>query len=540
LGADDEIVEADAGRVHCRAMSAGGQSESDPVHYPLSIFNCKWMKLMRKAFIIALSAAMVCAMVLLAVACNSRTPISTLLKIDDGYISGTVNSDKPVRIFRGIPYAAPPEGDLRWKPPQPIAPWSGIRECTVFCATPSQDIANPVEGSQAPVGEDCLYLNVQTPAESASDKLPVMVWFHGGCFHMGSGNTLDSNSPALPEHGIVLVSVTHRLGVMGLMAASELSGESPHSASGNYMALDLIASLKWIQRNIAAFGGDPDNITIAGFSGGGGKVIGMLASPLAEGLFHKAIIESGSLYMLFPGVPLADQEAVGAKLFAKLGVATLAEARALDWKTVEKANSELGTELNAFTPAGPVWNYTVDGYVFPESHDKIIKKSNHNAVPLLAVANYGEIFNAGPSMGRQIPAYMDIFNGNIKKGVVSYACVFGLVPAGWRKLGGVTGHGNELPYVFGFIDLPWAWGEMRIGSAFGQKRPEGLTADAGVTDEDIQDANKVMAIWAQFMKTGNPSVKDLIEWPAWDASGNKYGDIGYPFQVKSGYSLLGQ
>ena len=495
---------------------------------------------MKKTLVVALLVSMACVMGLLAPACTSEAPITALLEIDSGYISGTVISDNPVHIFRGIPYAAPPVGDLRWKPPQPVKPWSDIRECTDFGQTPSQDMAIPMEGSQTEIGEDCLYLNVQTPAGYAFDKLPVMVWFHGGCYHMGSGNSLESNSPALPEYGIVLVSVTHRLGVMDLMAAPELSKESPYNASGNYMVLDLIESLKWIQRNIAAFGGDQNNITIAGFSGGGGKVIGMLASPLAKGLFHKAIIESGSLYMLFPGTPIKDQEAIGAQLFAKLGVTTLSEARALDWKTIEKANSELGAELNMFTPAGPVWNYTVDGYVFPESHDKVIREGYHNAVPLLGVANYGEIFNARPTMLRQIPAYMDIFKGNIKAGAESFACVFGLVPNGWRKLGGTTGHGNELPYVFGFLDLPWAWGEMRIGSAFGEKRPDGVTVNAGVTNEDIQDADEVMTIWTQFMKTGNPSVKDLMDWPVWNSGGDKYADIGYPLQVKSGYSQLGK
>ena len=495
---------------------------------------------MRKTLIVVWVFAIICVMAFLAVACKSKTPITALLKIDSGYIAGTVISDNPVHIFRGIPYAAPPVGDLRWKPPQPVKPWSGIRECTDFGLTPSQDMAGSMGESQMQIGEDCLYLNVQTPAKNTTDEFPVMVWFHGGCYHMGSGNSLDSNSPALPEHGIVLVSVTHRLGVMGLMAASALSGESPDNASGNYMVLDLIESLNWIKRNIAAFGGDPNNVTIAGFSGGGGKVIGMLASPLAKGLFHKAIIESGSLYMLFPGTPLKDNEAIGDRLLDKLGVTTLAEARVLDWKAIEKANSELGRELNTFTPAGPVWNYTLDGHVFPESYDKVIREGNHNAVPLLGVANYGEIFGTRPSMLKQIPAYIDIFNGNKIKGVRSYACVFGLVPSGWRKLGGTTGHGNELPYVFGFIDLPWAWSEMHIGSAFGQKRPDGVTTDAGVTNEDIQDDDEVMTIWAQFIETGNPSVNDLIDWPAWDSEGDKYADIGYPIQVKSGYSQLGK
>jgi para-nitrobenzyl esterase len=469
--------------------------------------------------------------------------MTMLVKIDSGYVSGTVignDPDNPVHIFRGIPYATPPVGDLRWKPPQPVTPWSGIRECTDFGLTPCQDPDNPMEKFPIQIGEDCLYLNVQTPVENTSDKLPVMVWFHGGCYHMGSGNSLESNSPGLPQHGIVLVSVTHRLGVMGLMTASELSAESPHNSSGNYMVLDLIASLQWVQRNIAAFGGDANNITIAGFSGGGGKVIGMLSSSLAKGLFHKAIIESGSLYMLFPGTPLADQEAIGAKLFTKLGLETLAEARALDWETVEKANTELGTELNMFTPAGPIWNYTVDGYVFPESHDRVIKEGNHNAVPLLAVANYGEIFGTRPQITKQIKAYIDIFNGNIKASIDNYAAIFSLVPTGWRALGGVASHGSELPYVFGFLDLPWAWDRKRIGAAFGDTPPAGVTAEAGVMDADIQDADKVMTIWVQFMKTGNPSVKDLIDWPAWNVVGDKYADIDYPFQVRSGYSLLGQ
>jgi para-nitrobenzyl esterase len=501
-------------------------------------------KLMRKILTIAMLVAMVCMMALpaTATACTAKAPMTALVETDSGYVSGTVisdDADDPVYIFRGIPYAAPPVGDLRWKAPQPVTSWSGILECTDFGLNPSQDPSSATE--DFPIGEDCLYLNVQTPAEYTSDKLPVMVWFHGGCYHMGSGNELDSNQPELPQHGIVLVSVTHRLGVMGLLTEPLLSAESPDGVSGNYMVLDLIASLEWVQENIAAFGGDPDNVTISGFSGGGGKVIGMLTSPLAEGLFDKAIIQSGALYMLFPGTPLADQEAIGEQLFAKLGVTTLAQARALDWETIEQANTELGAELDMFTPAGPIWNYTVDGYVFPVSHDTVLREGDHNAVPILANANYGETFGAAsPLMVQQIPCYVDIFEGNAEAGYDSYASVCGLVPAGWRAQGGVTAHGNELPYLFGFLDLPWAWGGMRLGSAFPEGVPEGVTSDAGVTSADIQDAEDMMTIWAQFMKTGDPSVSGLIDWPAWDASGDMYADIEYPFEVKSGYSLLGQ
>jgi para-nitrobenzyl esterase len=475
----------------------------------------------------------------------SKRPIMALAEIDSGYISGTIigdDPDNPVYIFRGIPYAAPPVGDLRWKPPQPVTPWSGIRECTVFGLVSPQNPNNPMDPHPMPIGEDCLYLNLLTPAKNTSDKLPVMVWFHGGRFDGGNGNIPTSNLPGLPQHGVVLVSVTHRLGVMGLLAQSELSAESPHNVSGNYMFLDLIASLQWVRRNIAAFGGDPNNITIAGFSGGGGKVIGMFCSPLAKGLFHKAIIESGSMYMAYPGTPLPDAEALGAQLFAKMGVTTLAEARALDWEVIIKASIELEAEMvDVITPTTGLCGFTVDRYVFPDSHDTIIKEGDHNAVPLLAVANNGETF--GPSMyvrPQQITAYMDIFNGNNKAGVKNYAGIFSLVPAGWRALGGACGHGMEMHYVFDDLDLPVERSRWNIEMAFGDTPPTGVTADPGVTNADRQDADKVMTIWTQFMKTGNPSVKDLIDWPTWDASGDKYVDIGYPFQVKSGYSLLGQ
>ncbi|MBN2240545.1 MAG: carboxylesterase family protein [Dehalococcoidales bacterium] len=461
------------------------------------------------------------------------------VKLDTGYISGTVTGEpgKEVRIYRGIPYAAPPVGDLRWKPPQPVTPWQDIRECTGFSLVSPQNPNNPMDPDPLPISEDCLYLNVLTPAKNTSEKLPVLVWFHGGRFDGGNGNTPTSNSPGLPAKGIVLVSTNHRLGVMGLMASSDLSEESPHNVSGNYMFLDLIASLKWVQKNIVAFGGDPDNVTIAGFSGGGGKVIGMLTSPLAKGLFHKAIIESGSLYMIHPGTPLKDAEALGDRLFEKLGVSNLAEARALSWEKVVQAGMEIEMESGEMTPTG-LCGFAVDGYVFPDSHEKIIAEGKHNAVPLLGVANYGESFGAGHLTPQQVPAYIDMFKGNNKVGVKGYACIFRMVPTGWRELGGTCGHGMEMHYVFNDLALPGVW-RMSIITAFGETPPEGVTGDAGVTDEDRQDAEKVMAIWTEFMKTGSPGVAGLIDWPAWDESGDKYVEIGYPIQVKPGYSLLG-
>src|SRR3972149_4120023 len=221
-----------------------------------------------------------------------------VIRTDAGYVSGTVlgEPDKSVHVYRGIPYAAPPVGDLRWKPPQPAVPWSGIRECTAFSPVAPQAM---VMGASLAFGmsqkEDCLYLNVLTPAKEPSDKLPVMVWMHGGGFDTLSGNGNSFNNVPLPGQGVVLVTINMRLGALGCLAHPLLSKESPRGASGNYLFLDMVAALQWVQKNIVAFGGNPDNVTIFGVSGGSMKVISLMVSPLAKGLFHRAIGQSGAV-----------------------------------------------------------------------------------------------------------------------------------------------------------------------------------------------------------------------------------------------------
>jgi para-nitrobenzyl esterase len=242
-----------------------------------------------------------------------------IVKTDSGYISGTVVGDpeKPVQVYRGIPYAAPPVGDLRWKPPQPAARWSGIRECTSFsaqaCQSPVMGLPNPA--AELPESEDCLYLNVLTPARDPSERLPVMVWMHGGGFDMWTGNDRIYNGTRLPSTGVVVVTVNMRLGPLGLLAHPFLSLESPKGVSGNYLFLDMMAALQWVQRNISAFGGDPDMVTIFGESGGAMKVVHLMASPLAKGLFHRVIGQSG----VAQGTPLKEIETRGERLFAILG-----------------------------------------------------------------------------------------------------------------------------------------------------------------------------------------------------------------------------
>ncbi|GAJ11312.1 unnamed protein product, partial [marine sediment metagenome] len=254
---------------------------------------------------------------------------------------------------------APPVGDLRWKPPQPVTPWSETLQCTEFKPIAPQSTLGdlPPFPQLFPSSEDCLHLNVLTPAKKTTDKLPVMVWMHGGGYQLGSASDPLGNTPRLPQHGVVLVNVNMRLNAIGLLSHPLLSRESPKGVSGNYMLWDMLAALQWVQKNIAAFGGDPENVTIFGESGGGAKVANLMASPLAKGLFHRAICESGTSVGLFmPGKPLKELEAMGERFFARLGVDKekdpLAAARALPWERVVEADSALIRELAMFGPAG--------------------------------------------------------------------------------------------------------------------------------------------------------------------------------------------
>ena len=239
--------------------------------------------------------------------------------LNTGSISGMKarQNDQEIYIFRGIPYAAPPVGGLRWRPAQPAASWLGVRECTEYSKQAAQysDIHASKKLQALPSSEDCLYLNVMTPAKRANEKLPVMVWFHGGGTRYGNGNLPISNSLGLPSHGVVLVTVNSRLGIFGLFAHELISRESPQGVSGNYLFLDLIESLKWVKKNIAAFGGDPANVTILGQSGGGLKVAALMASPLAKGLFQRAIIQSGGKD--FEPTQLKKLEKFGEKFFCQ-------------------------------------------------------------------------------------------------------------------------------------------------------------------------------------------------------------------------------
>jgi carboxylesterase type B len=219
--------------------------------------------------------------------------ISDPVRIDTGLVSGIPGSSDDVRVYKGIPYAAPPVGDLRWREPRPASHWEGVRKADEFSPVCMQQQRGPNPSGPAP-GEDCLYLNIWTAAKSASERRPVIVWTYGGGFTGGAGSLAMYDGDALARKGAVVVTYNYRLGIFGFLAASELTKESGHNASGNYALMDMATVLRWVQKNIANFGGDPKRVTIDGESAGAMLVSAMVASPQGKGLFQRAIAQSGA------------------------------------------------------------------------------------------------------------------------------------------------------------------------------------------------------------------------------------------------------
>jgi len=313
------------------------------------------------------------------------------VKLANGTLEGTGPQASGVREFKGIPFAQPPVGALRWSPPQPVKKWSGVRQATGFgprCM--QQPIFGDMNFRSNGMSEDCLYLNVWTPAKSASERLPVLVYFFGGGFIAGDGSEPRYDGAGMAAKGIVAITVNYRLGVFGFFAHPDLTRESPHHASGNYTLLDMNAALVWVQENIAAFGGDPKKITIAGESAGSIAVSAQMASPLSRDLISGAIGESGSILGTLSAVPLALVEEQGRKFAASVGAVDVAALRGMPAAQLLEA---------AGKPDAARFGAAIDGYFFPESPLAIFKAGKQAHVPLLAGWNSEEMNGRALGLG---------------------------------------------------------------------------------------------------------------------------------------------
>lgn len=432
--------------------------------------------------------------------------------------------------FLGIPYAKPPLGELRWRAPQPVESWEGIREAVAWSDQAAQNPGLERFG-EGGMSEDSLYLNVTAPKNAS--ELPVMVWFHGGGFTSLTSNTKPFNNPlAVASKGVVQVAVNQRLGPFGYIAHPELSAESGYNGSGNYGQLDLIAALEWVQDNIAAFGGDPNNVTIFGESGGGRKVLSLMASPKAAGLFHRAISQSGTLY---PDTrSLAAAEAIGSELQTRLGATSLEEMRNRSW-------------LEVVTAAAALVPYTnVDNSYLPHTERVSFESGAQNDVPFMFVVNTNDTIDP-------INTVIDVFPwlAPLNTSPV-FATLFSHQPRGWREQGVQAYHGAELAYMFnmpesvithyllGLVIDP-ATGESLVigdlnnnGVTGSQGDAADIFASAGFDATDDEVIERMLTIWTNFARTGDPSIPGELDYPLYDGQTQRYVELSDEAEVKLG------
>jgi len=465
------------------------------------------------------------------------------IRVDGGLVSGTTGKDASVHVYKGIPYAAPPVGELRWKAPKAVIGWQGVRTADQFAASCVQKIAEERKPwttefmTHTPISEDCLHLNIWTAAASANEKRPVLVWIYGGGLVEGSGAVDVYNGEALAKKGLVVVNMNYRLNVFGFFNHPELTKESDRGSSGNYGYLDQVAALEWVNRNIAAFGGDPARVTIAGQSAGAGSVLALMASPLAKGLFVGAIADSGSRIGR-PSRPLAEAERDGVKFAAALGKSDLKQLRSVP------AN-DLST---AFEAGSLRWGAVVDGWFLPGTIDAVFAAGKQNDVPFItgsnadegsSAANYGKIpaaeftKKAHERFGAMTDAYLKLYPADTdahaslsqvesprdeylvstylwavnraktaKTPIHTYYWTHAL--PGPDKNMFQAFHTSEVPYFFNSLD----------------HSPRSFDK----TDHAI--AERLSSYWVNFVTTGNPNGKGLPAWPEFKAEEKMVTELG--------------
>ncbi len=471
-----------------------------------------------------------------------------------------------VIAFKGIPYAAPPVGDLRWRPPQPAHGWQGVRD-----ASTSGPICIQNGGQDVPQDEDCLLLNVWAPRETGAPR-PVLFWIHGGGYTGGSGSTAIYDGTQLAADGAVVVTINYRLNVFGFLAHPALSAESPHGASGNYGLLDMVAALEWVRDNIAAFGGDPGRVTIFGESAGGGAVMSVMLVPHAGGLFHGAIAQSNWINGWDRELDAA--EAQGVRVAAALGLAEDTEDPLAGMRAAGAADVLAASNADAGSPflrTGNVWAPNVDGWVVPEDPLAMYRAGRQHAVPLITGlnGNEGSLMTRGmdipdaaafeayvrsvyPALADDMLAHYDAaspaaavdkvvhdlyFAGPVRAHAEAQAAAGAptwlyhfthVPPTAWGAALGAH-HAAELVYVFGTLTRRDEGGE----------RPLGLTPVGDYTDTDTALSATMRAYWVQFAATGDPNREGLPPWPAFDPETDRHLELSAAIAPGTGVDTAG-
>jgi para-nitrobenzyl esterase len=474
-------------------------------------------------------------------------PLRTVqVRTANGVLEGVVSPDGKVRTFKGVPYAAPPVGPLRWKAPQPVPSWTGVRSAVDYAPRAMQGhIYDDMVFHDKGPSEDCLYLNLWMPeADRPPGKLPVMVWIHGGGFVAGASSEPRQDGGNLSKKGVLVISLNYRMGVFGFFAHPELTRESGHDASGNYGLLDQVAALEWVKTNIAAFGGDPDQVTIFGESAGSFSVSALMSSPLAQGLFHRAIGESGAFFSKTqPPKPRAEAEAAGVK-FAESAFGT---------NSIEALRAVPAEQLLAAALKRPHERFSpdIDGYFLPEDCLSIYAAGKQSHVPLLAGWNRDEgdfksyFMNDPPTVSNFVTRAQARFGANADTFLKVYPAA---TDAAARRAAQDFAGDRFIAYS------TWKWLEKQLQTGgspvfryeFDQTLPlpanakpdaEPAAPHAGEIEyvfqmlsskprpwrpEDQAVSELMAAYWTNFAKTGDPNGPGLPRWPAYN------GQDGYP------------
>jgi para-nitrobenzyl esterase len=448
---------------------------------------------------------------LLLISCKPGNPVLT---IADGQVKGVETEVPGILLYKGIPYAAPPVGDLRWREPQPVVPWSGVRVCDTFGAAAPQKLTEP--GSfydkefyaQSPhvKNEDCLYLNVWTPAAGKENaKLPVAMWIHGGAYRNGFGHENEFDGKAWAEKGVILVTINYRLGVLGFLAHPELTAESLNHSSGNYGILDQVAALKWINANIVKFGGDPAKVMVFGQSAGAGSVQTLVASPLTRGLIHSAIIQSGGGIGSRPANKLPDAEKTGESIARFYGCNSISEMRAVPADSLGDFENRTAAFMAAEKRMANL-SPNVDGYLLNESFSEAALNGNLADIPYIIGGTVVDM------RGNSKPV-ADFCLSRAGRGKKGYAYQFA------RPLPGDSAgafHSAELWYIFHTLNRSW--------------RP------FTVGDEAL--SQYMVSCWTNFARYGNPNGDDEGIWKPYTSSDP--GFMLFTTDGKTNTSAMGQ